>query len=107
MYTKVVDYAMAETLMPMMARKIAPGSIVYTDCHRSYNALDESDFYHERINQSALFAKSKSHINGIDNFWDQAKRVLRQYNGIPKKNHPRYSSRNASSDSITEPRNNN
>ncbi|MDO5651939.1 MAG: IS1595 family transposase, partial [Moraxella sp.] len=25
-------------------------------------------------------------INGIENFWSQAKRILRKYNGIDKKN---------------------
>lgn len=64
--------------MPLISSKVAPDSIVYTDCYRSYNALDVSDFYHERIN----------HINGIENFWNQAKRVLRKYNGIPKDSFP-------------------
>jgi len=70
--------------MPLIARKIVPDSIVYRECCRSYNALEMSDFYHERINHSALFAMGKNHINGIDNFWNQAKCVLRKYNGIPK-----------------------
>ena len=87
-YTKVVHDTKTETLMPLIARKIAPDSIVYTDCYRSYNALDVSDFYHERINHSALFAKGKNHKNGIENFWNQTKRVLRQYNGIMKKSFP-------------------
>lgn len=87
-YTKVVNDTKTETLMPLIARKIAPDRIVYTDCYRSYNALDVSDFYHERINHSALFAKGKNHINGIENFWNQAKRVLRKYNGIPKESFP-------------------
>ena len=51
-YTKVVLNTKTETLMPLIARKIAPDSVVYTDCYRSYNALDVSDFYHERINPS-------------------------------------------------------
>ncbi len=28
----------------------------------------------------------KRRINGIENFWNQAKRHLRKYNGIPRKN---------------------
>ena len=66
-YTKVVSDTKAETLMPLITRKIAPDSVVYTDCYRSYNALDVSDFYHERINHSKLFATGKNHINGIEN----------------------------------------
>ena len=87
-YTKVVSDTRAITLMPLITRKIAPDSVVYTDCYRSYNALDVSDFYHERINHSKLFATGKNHINGIENFWNQAKRVLRKYNGIPKESFP-------------------
>ena len=37
-----------------------------------------------RINHSKLFADRRNHINGIENFWNQAKRHLRGYNGIPK-----------------------
>lgn len=50
------------------------------------NALDVSEFKHHRINHSQEFAIGRNHINGIENFWNQAKRVLRKYNGVPKKN---------------------
>ena len=87
-FTKVVNDTKAITLMPLITRKVAPDSVVYTDCYRSYNALDVSAFHHHRINHSALFATGKNHINGIENFWNQAKRVLRKYNGIPKESFP-------------------
>jgi transposase len=87
-YTKVVSDAKTETLLPIIKRKILPDSIVYTDCFRSYNVLDVSEFKHYRINHSKLFANKHNHINGIENFWNQAKRTLRKYNGIPKKNFP-------------------
>ena len=87
-YTKVVSDTKAITLMSVIINKIAPDSIVYTDCYRSYNALDVSGFYHERINYSLLFSEGKNHINGIENFWNLAKRVLRKYNGIPKQSFP-------------------
>ena len=72
--------------MPIIRRKIVPDSIVYTDSYRAYNALDVSEFYHCRINHAKAFASSsKRHINGIENFWNQAKRILRKYNGVPRK----------------------
>ena len=84
-YTKVIDDTKTDTLMPIIYRKIVPDSVVYTDSYRSYNALDVSGFHHHRINHSTHFAEQKiNHINGIENFWNQAKRVLRKYNGIPK-----------------------
>ena len=42
------------------------------------------------INHSKLFGRGKNHINGIENFWNQAKRVLRKYNGIPKESFPQF-----------------
>ena len=45
-------------------------------------------FIHYRINHSKEFADRQNHINGIENFWNQAKRVLRKYNGIDRKSFP-------------------
>ena len=82
-YTKIIPNAKATTLMPIMQERILPDSVVYTDCLSSYNALDISCFKHYRINHSELFADRKNHINGIENFWNQAKRHLRKFNGVP------------------------
>jgi transposase len=83
-YTQIILDAKSATLMPIIRCKIRPDSIVYTDCWRSYNALDVSEFRHYRINHSKLFAQKHNHINGIENFWNQAKRHLRKFNGIPR-----------------------
>lgn len=85
-YTAIISNAKIETLLPIIAEKVTPDSIVYTDYFRSYNALDVSDFHHRRINHSKLFARGKNHINGIENFWNQAKRHLRKFNGIKQEN---------------------
>ena len=87
-YAKVVDNARTATLMPVIQRKIAPDSVVYTDSFRSYDALDVSQFHHVRINHSQEFARGRNHINGIENFWNQAKRILRKYNGVPRQSFP-------------------
>jgi len=83
-YTKVIPDVRSTTLMRIMEQKIVPDSIVYTDSLQSYNVLDVSDFHHVRINHSNLFATGRNHINGIENFWNQAKRHLRRFNGIPR-----------------------
>lgn len=84
-YACMIPDASSDTLMPIIRRKVLPDSIVYTDGWTAYNALDVSEFHHERINHSEEFAIGRNHINGIENFWNQAKRVLRKYNGVPKK----------------------
>ena len=52
--------------------------------------LDVSEFSHLRINHSTHFAERQNHINGIENFWNQAKRYLRKFNGIPKEHFELY-----------------
>jgi transposase len=85
-YTKIIPDASSATLMPIIERKVIPDSIVYSDCWRGYNVLDVSEFKHYRINHSKLFADKKNHINGIENFWNQAKRHMRNFNGVPRQN---------------------
>ena len=83
-YTKIIPDAKSKTLMPIIQDNVIPDSIVYSDCWRGYNVLDISEFKHYRINHSKLFADKKNHINGIENFWNQAKRQLRKFNGCPE-----------------------
>lgn len=85
-YTAIIPNAKTDTLIPIIKKKVEPDSIVYTDTFRSYNALDVSDFRHLRINHSKLFADKQNHINGIENFWNQAKRHMRMFNGIKPDN---------------------
>ena len=72
------------TLLPIMKRRIRPDSLVYTDAMRSYDTLHTSGFRHLRIDHGKGFGRGRSHINGIENFWSQAKRHLRRFNGIPR-----------------------
>ena len=72
-YTKVIPDTSSATLMSIIKHKITPNSIVCTDCWRGYNALDVAEFKHYRI-------------NGIESFWNQAKRQMRKFNGVPREN---------------------
>ena len=83
-YTKIIPNASSKILYPIIECKVVPDSIVYSDCWRGYNVLDTSEFKHYRINHSKLFANGHNHINGIENFWNQAKRHMRKFNGVPK-----------------------
>lgn len=83
-YTIAVNNTKVGTLIPIIACKVQPDRIDYTNSYRFYNVLDITDFLHMRINHSMLFADRDNHVNGIENFWNQAKRHLRKYNGIPR-----------------------
>ena len=83
-YAEIIRDIKGETLYKIIKGKVQPDSIVYTDYYSGYNILDVSEFKHYRINHSERFADKYNHINGIENFWNQAKRHLRKFNGIQK-----------------------
>ncbi len=71
--------------MPIIRSNIKPDRVVYTESYRSYNALDLGDFKQFKINHSKEFTTNHNHIKGTENFWSQAKQILRKYNGIDNK----------------------
>src|ERR1700756_376933 len=84
-YAVPIPGAKSSVLMGIIRERTKPDSIIYTDALNAYDVLDVSEFHHHRINHSRAFVgQGRVHINGIENFWNQAKRHLRRYNGIPK-----------------------
>jgi len=83
-YATMIPDTRSSTLVEIIRERIQPDSVVYTDSYRSYDVLDVSEFRHKRINHQEQFADRQNHINGIESFWNHAKRHLRGYNGIPR-----------------------
>jgi len=85
-YACIVEDTKQTTLKHIIKDKVQPDSLVYSDKYSSYNFLNASGFKHERVNHSCEFVRGMSHINGVENFWNQAKRHMRKFNGLGKKN---------------------
>jgi transposase len=82
-YTRIVEDVSRKTLRQIIRTKVVPESVIYTDSFRSYDGLVLDGFKHFRINHQECFAKSKRHhINGIENFWGDAKTKLKSYYGV-------------------------
>ncbi|TDT89979.1 IS1595 family transposase [Pseudodesulfovibrio indicus] len=84
-YAQILPDTKSKTLKEIIDSQVHPDSVVYTDGLSSYNVLDVSEFKHYRINHLKKYVDGHNLINGIENFWNQAKRHLRKYNGIPRK----------------------
>ena len=87
-YTAVPTDLKRETLLPIIRQRVEPDSLVITDGLNVYDTLDAEGFRHERVSHSETLVQygpngRAAHINGIENFWAQAKRHLRKYNGVP------------------------
>lgn len=71
---EVVDSTDAATLQGKIKKAVAPGSIIFTDEHASYNGLSAS-FVHKSVKHSAKqFVDGLAHTNGIESVWAVLKR---------------------------------
>ena len=70
----MIPNAKATTVLPIIRENVKPDSILYTDGFKGYHALDVSEFRHDRMNHSEHCVEQPSHMNGIENVWNQAKR---------------------------------
>ena len=66
-----VEHTDALTLQDFVNDARVEGATVYTDEHRSYEALD----HHEAVKHSVReYVKDQAHTNGIESFWSTLKR---------------------------------
>lgn len=84
-YTRIVEDVSRKTLRQIIKTKVVPESAIYTNSFRSYDGPVLDGFKHYRINHQECFAMSmRQHINGIDNFWGDAKTKLKSYYGVSR-----------------------
>ena len=85
-YAGVIEYASREIIISIITQNVSPDSFGYRVLCKESDNLYVRIFNHFRINHVKLFADKKNHINGIENFLNQAKRHMQKFNGIPKQN---------------------
>lgn len=76
MFAEVVERRDAVTLMEVISRHVASGSIVYTDLWRGYSDLSEIlDVQHQTVNHSHHFVNPDdgTHTNTIEGTWNGMK----------------------------------
>ncbi len=83
-HTAVIPNAQSATLFPIIQERIKPDSVVYSESFHACDALDAPAFHHVRVNHSRAFADDRNHITGVETFWNQTKRHMRKFNGVPK-----------------------
>jgi len=81
-FVTIVPNCSKESLMPVIQGKILAGSTIHTDGWGAYDGLVLNGYDHYRVFHSENeFARGKSHVNGIENFWSYSKRRLSKFNG--------------------------
>lgn len=74
----VVPDRTRDTLIPIIQKYIARGSIIRSDCWKAYDCLSQLGYKHETVNHSYNFKDPDTgcHTNGIEGDWQKAKRSI-------------------------------
>lgn len=83
-YTVMLPDSLRETSEPVPKAQMRLDAVFYANAPGGRDVLDVSGFYQQRVNVGKRLARGRPQIDSIENFWSQAKRHLRRYNGIPR-----------------------
>lgn len=85
-WAELVNNTEAIDLIPIITKRVQPGTRVCSDTWRAYKGLAAKGYIHRTVNHSQHeYAKGKNHINGLEGFWGYLKRQLASKGGIRKK----------------------
>ena len=89
----VVKKTDSKTLHSGIKENVEAGSVVYTDCYKSYNKL--TGFKHQKVKHSVKeYVRGQAHTNGIESFWALLKRgYYGIYHHMSEKHLQRYARR--------------
>ncbi|KAF8784297.1 putative transposase-like protein like [Argiope bruennichi] len=77
-FMKVVDDRTTDSLLSVINEYILPGSIIISDCWKSYDCLSNEGFVHLKVNHSVNFKDpdTGAHTNTIEGTWGAVKRAI-------------------------------
>ena len=91
-WAEVVDDVSAETLQPLISKKVTTGSTICSDTWKAYSGIASRGYVHRLVNHGDhQYSDGKgNHINGLEGFWGYLKRKLVSKGGIRRAKLPLY-----------------
>lgn len=85
-FARLVDDTKARDLIPIITKKVEPGTKICSDTYNSYTGLATKGYVHRTVeHQKKEYVKGINHINGLEGFWGYLKRKLAAKGGIKRK----------------------
>jgi len=83
-WAKIVPDVEADTLMPLLKKRVVKGAVVCSDTFRSYTGIATKGYVHRSVKheQQEYSDGQGNHINGLEGFWGYLKRMLAAKGGI-------------------------
>ena len=91
-WAEIVPNVTADTLLPLLKKRVVTGAIVCSDTFRSYTGVAAKGYIHRlvRHEQQEYSDGHGNHINGLEGFWGYLKRKLAAKGGIRQQRLPLY-----------------
>jgi len=91
-WAKVVPDVEAQTLLPLIHRRVKRGSTIYSDTWKSYTGIAAKGYVHRLVDhgKGEYADRHGNHINGLEGFWGYLKRRLAAKGGIRRTRLPLY-----------------
>jgi len=91
-WAEVVESVEADTLQPLISRKVSVGSTICSDTWKAYTGIAARGYVHRLVNHGEKqYSDGKgNHINGLEGFWGFLKRKLASKGGITRSKLPLY-----------------
>lgn len=91
-WAEVVDEVGAETLQPLISRKVSTGSIICSDTWKAYTGIASRGYVHHLVNHGEnQYSDGKgNHINGLEGFWGILEKKTGFKGGIRQEKLPLY-----------------
>ena len=80
-FVELVNDRSQETLLEVIKRRIKPGSIIMSDCWKSYDCLEANGYKHHKVNHSENFLNPEDediHTQNIENRWNWMKKFVKK-----------------------------
>ena len=82
-YAHLIEGNEARNLIPIITKKVKPGTHIYSDTWRAYTGLATKGYVHRTVaHKQKQYVKGKVHINGLEGFWGYLKRKLATKGGV-------------------------
>ena len=86
--TRVVTDAQKKTLVPLVEKHVAKGTVLSTDQWKAYKCLSKKGYTHESVNHSKdEYVRGDVHTNTIEGFWSHFKTSVRGTHKSVSKKH--------------------
>ena len=91
-WAEVVPNVEANTLLPLLRKRVATGATVCSDTFRSYTGVAARSYIHRLVSMSSKSTAMVKEIiiNGLEGFWGYLKRMLAAKGGIRQERLPLY-----------------